>query len=46
MMKLLVMIIDLRATQVHSLKEKRMIVRSLTSRLKNVFNVRDRKSVV
>lgn len=39
MMKLLVMIIDLRATQVHSLKEKRMIVRSLTSRLKNVFNI-------
>lgn len=37
-MKLLVLIIDLRAQQVHSLKEKRMIVRSITSRLRNTFN--------
>ncbi|MEG0050702.1 MAG: DUF503 domain-containing protein [Terrisporobacter sp.] len=38
-MKLLIMIIDLRAAHVHSLKEKRMIVKSITSRLKNTFNI-------
>lgn len=38
-MKLLVMIIDLRAKEVHSLKEKRMIIKSIISRLKNTFNM-------
>lgn len=38
-MKVLVMTIDLRANWVHSLKEKRMIVRSITQRLKNKFNI-------
>ena len=38
-MKVLVMTIDLRAEWVHSLKEKRMIVRSITQRLKNKFNI-------
>ena len=31
--------ITLRASYVHSLKEKRMIVRSITQRLKNKFNI-------
>lgn len=38
-MKVLVMTINLRADWVHSLKEKRMIVRSITQRLKNKFNI-------
>lgn len=33
------MTIDLRAEWVHSLKEKRMIVRSITQKLKNKFNI-------
>lgn len=38
-MKVLVMTISLRADWVHSLKEKRMIVRSISQRLKNKFNI-------
>lgn len=38
-MRVLVMSINLRASWVHSLKEKRMIVRSISQRLKNKFNV-------
>ena len=38
-MKVLVMTISLRAEWVHSLKEKRMIVRSITQKLKNKFNI-------
>ncbi len=38
-MKVLVMTINLRAEWVHSLKEKRMIVRSITQKLKNKFNI-------
>ena len=38
-MKLLVIIIDLRAKECHSLKEKRMIVKSITGKLKNKFNI-------
>lgn len=38
-MKILVIKIDLRASYVHSLKEKRMIVKSLTSKLENKFNI-------
>lgn len=38
-MKVLVMTIDLRAEWVHSLKEKRMVVRSITQKLKNKFNI-------
>lgn len=38
-MKILVMEITLRATWVHSLKEKRMIVRSIVQKLKNKFNI-------
>lgn len=38
-MKILVIKIDLRAPYVHSLKEKRMIVKSLTSKLENKFNI-------
>ena len=38
-MKVLVMTIHLRAEWVHSLKEKRMIVRSITQKLKNKFNI-------
>ena len=38
-MKIFMMKIILRATWVHSLKEKRMIVRSITQKLKNTFNI-------
>ena len=38
-MKVLFMNITLRATWCHSLKEKRMIVKSLTGRLQNKFNI-------
>ncbi len=38
-MRVLVMSINLRASWVHSLKEKRMVVRSITQKLKNKFNI-------
>ena len=38
-MKVLVLVIKLRASWVHSLKEKRMILLSITKRLKNKYNV-------
>ena len=38
-MKVLIMTINLRAEWVHSLKEKRMIVRGITQKLKNKFNI-------
>ena len=38
-MKIRVMRVDLKANYVHSLKEKRMIVKSLTGRLQNKFNI-------
>lgn len=38
-MKIFLMHITLRASWVHSLKEKRMVVKSLVQRLKNKFNV-------
>ena len=38
-MKILLMKLESRAEWVHSLKEKRMIVLSLTKRLSNKFNV-------
>ncbi|WP_250675657.1 DUF503 domain-containing protein [Paraclostridium ghonii] len=38
-MKIYILKIDLRATWVHSLKEKRMVVKSITSKLKNKFNI-------
>lgn len=38
-MKILVMRVDLKANYAHSLKEKRMIVKSLTGRLQNKFNI-------
>lgn len=38
-MKVLVLTINLRAEWVHSLKEKRMIVRSISQKLKNKFNI-------
>lgn len=38
-MKILFMEITLRASWVHSLKEKRMIVKSITQKLKNKFNI-------
>ena len=38
-MRVLVMSVNLRATWVHSLKEKRMVVRSISQRLKNKFNI-------
>lgn len=38
-MKVLVMRVDLKADYVHSLKEKRMIVKSLIGRLQNKFNI-------
>lgn len=38
-MKVLLMRLELRAEWVHSLKEKRMIVLSLTKRLSNKFNI-------
>ncbi|MFR1707316.1 MAG: DUF503 domain-containing protein [Clostridium sp.] len=38
-MKVLLMRITLRASWVHSLKEKRMVIKSLMQRLKNKFNI-------
>lgn len=38
-MKILVMKVDLRAVYVHSLKEKRMIVKSIIGKLQNKLNV-------
>lgn len=38
-MKILVMRVDLRANWVHSLKEKRMIVKSILKKLQNTFNI-------
>ena len=38
-MKVLVMSIKLRASWVHSLKEKRMVVKSIIKKLKNKFNI-------
>lgn len=38
-MKILIMKITLRASWVHSLKEKRMVVKSLVQKLKNKFNI-------
>lgn len=38
-MKILLLRLTLRAEWVHSLKEKRMIVLSITKRLKNKFNI-------
>ncbi|WP_294393320.1 DUF503 domain-containing protein [uncultured Clostridium sp.] len=38
-MKILIMKITLRASWVHSLKEKRMILKSLIQKLKNKFNI-------
>ncbi|MDD7793585.1 DUF503 domain-containing protein [Clostridium sp. 'White wine YQ'] len=38
-MRVLLLRITLRASWVHSLKEKRMIVKSVTQRLKNKFNI-------
>ncbi|MHC1684750.1 MAG: DUF503 domain-containing protein [Clostridiaceae bacterium] len=38
-MRILVMKITLRASWVHSLKEKRMVVKSIVQRLKNKFNI-------
>ena len=38
-MKVLVLTINLRAEWVHSLKEKRMVVRSIVQKLKNKFNI-------
>lgn len=38
-MKILILRITLRASWVHSLKEKRMVVKSIIQRLKNKFNI-------
>ena len=38
-MKILVIKIDLRAPYVHSLKEKRMIVKSITEKARHKFNI-------
>lgn len=38
-MNILFMEVTLRASWVHSLKEKRMIVKSIVQRLKNKFNI-------
>lgn len=38
-MNILVMEITLRASWVHSLKEKRMVVKSIVQKLKNKFNI-------
>lgn len=38
-MKIFFMNITLRASWVHSLKEKRMVVKSLVNKLKNKFNI-------
>ncbi len=38
-MKVLIMRIDLRASWVNSLKEKRMVVKSILKKLQNTFNI-------
>lgn len=38
-MNILIMKITLRASWVHSLKEKRMVVKSIVQKLKNKFNI-------
>ncbi|AAK78716.1 hypothetical protein BJV85_003269 [Clostridium acetobutylicum] len=38
-MRILIMRITLRASWCHSLKEKRMVVRSIVQKLKNKFNI-------
>ena len=38
-MKILVIKVDLRAPYAHSLKEKRMIVKSIIGKLQNKFNI-------
>lgn len=38
-MKILAIKVDLRAPYVHSLKEKRMIVKSIIAKLQNKFNI-------
>ena len=38
-MKVLIVTVNLRAEWVHSLKEKRMIVRSISQKLRNKFNI-------
>ena len=38
-MKILLMRVTLRASWVHSLKEKRMVIKSLIQRLRNKFNI-------
>ncbi|NLZ33816.1 MAG: DUF503 domain-containing protein [Clostridiales bacterium] len=38
-MRILIMRITLRASWVHSLKEKRMIIKSIMQKLKNKFNI-------
>ncbi len=38
-MKVLLMRVTLRASWVHSLKEKRMVVKSIIQKLKNKFNI-------
>ena len=38
-MKILLMKVTLRASWVHSLKEKRMVVKSIIQKLKNKFNI-------
>lgn len=38
-MRILIMRITLRASWVHSLKEKRMVIKSIMQKLKNKFNI-------
>lgn len=38
-MRILIMRVTLRASWVHSLKEKRMIIKSIMQKLKNKFNI-------
>lgn len=38
-MKIIIMKVKLRASWVHSLKEKRMVVKSIVNKLQNKFNI-------
>lgn len=38
-MRIIVVRVDLRANWVHSLKEKRMVVKSIIKKLQNTFNI-------
>ncbi len=38
-MKILIIRVNLRASWVHSLKEKRMVVKSIVNKLQNTFNI-------